>query len=71
MVGDLNNDDPIIRIFALGRINNPLRNFQDKALTYLDRRLLKGFYISDKLELEHDDYEQNKKLVLGRGAVRK
>ena len=27
MVGDLNNEDPIARVFALGRLNNPMRNF--------------------------------------------
>jgi hypothetical protein len=44
------------RTFSLGRINHSLQDFAHKDLENLDKRLLKGFYVNNKWELENDDF---------------
>ena len=54
-IEDLHNtDEPMTRIFGLGMINRSLSNFDKKPLSNLDKRLLKGFYVKEKLELQKD-----------------
>ena len=49
-------------VFTLGKINRSLRNYEDdKKITRLDRRLLKGFYIDDKWELVNSSEEESLK----------
>ena len=44
------------RVFALGKINRALFKFDKiKKLKSLDKRLLKGFYINNKAELDSND----------------
>ena len=42
----------IVRIFALGQLNQRLQPYINEPPTELDDRLLKGFYTRDKDELE-------------------
>ena len=46
----------MVRVFGLGKIHYALRNFatQTDKLSSFDKRLIKGFYVADKLELEND-----------------
>lgn len=48
----LTSANPMPRLFALGRANKILQDYKDQRLDQLDVRLLKGFYIEDKTELE-------------------
>jgi hypothetical protein len=45
-------NDPMVRIFALGEINNYMRDYSNRSLTKLDKILLKGFY---QRKPEHPD----------------
>jgi hypothetical protein len=42
--------------FSLGRINHSLQEFAHEDLENLDKRLLKGFYVNNKWELENDAF---------------
>jgi hypothetical protein len=54
-IEDLHNTaEPMTRIFGLGMINRCFSNFNNKPLSTLDKRLLKGFYVREKLELQKD-----------------
>ena len=46
----------MVRTFALGKINRALMKFDKiQELKSLDKRLLKGFYISNKQELDSQE----------------
>ena len=51
---NLAHEDPIVRILALGKLNNGLKSYYEEGEphTFLDKRLLKGFYIVNKNELK-------------------
>jgi len=47
----LNHEEPMVRVFALGKLNKVLRKFENSKMSTLDQRLLKGFYITNWNEL--------------------
>jgi len=48
--------DPLQKIFLLGQVNNCLLDYCDKKpLTNLDKRLLKGFYVTNEQELDNNE----------------
>ena len=49
------SDDQLSGIFAMGKVHRALKTFvsKDRKLSDLDLHLLKGFYVSNKRELEH------------------
>ena len=43
------------RVFSLGKVHTALKNFSTQGkLSSLDKRLIKGFYVADKKELENE-----------------
>ncbi len=54
------------RILALGMINHCFAFFNNRKLTQLDKRLLKGFYVRDKRELDHDSGNSDKERNISR-----
>lgn len=58
-----NSDDQLSGVFAMGKLHKSLKTFESKhrELQDIDYHLLKGFYVSNKIELEHEeDKEANK-----------
>ncbi len=57
-IENLGNENPIVRVLALGKINTSLKAYTQaiEPLTFLDKRLLKGFYAMDPQEVycDHD-----------------
>ena len=53
LIRELDTPEPMKRILALGRLNKSIELFRGKKLEELDRHLLKGFYVSNKRELEN------------------
>lgn len=53
----------MVKAFALGKINLAIKNYTDDTLSTLDRRLLKGFYVADALELENDSEIESAKFT--------
>jgi hypothetical protein len=53
------HDNPMVRMFALGKVTKLMRKYQnDTPLNKIDentKRLLKGFYTANKNELEGDN----------------
>ena len=48
----IKKDNPIVKIFSFGEVSRKFeKEFMNKKLTALDRRLLKGFYINNKQEM--------------------
>ena len=41
-------------VFALGKVHRSLQNYDKDKLSALDKRLIKGFYVTHKVELEND-----------------
>jgi hypothetical protein len=58
---DLQNKNPLPRIFALGKINRVIQKFVKTKLDNFDKRLLKGFYINDVNELENDSDKESRR----------
>jgi hypothetical protein len=50
----LTHAEPLVRVFALGKLNRVLRNYDKSKLSKLDIRFLKGFYIQNHDELHAD-----------------
>jgi len=48
---NLTHKKPMVRVFALGKLNRILQSFENKKLSSMDRRLLKGFYVQNMKEL--------------------
>jgi len=50
------NDKPMVRMFALGKVSKTMRNFLSESsevkLSENEKRLLKGFYTANKNEIE-------------------
>lgn len=70
---DMKSEDPMRRMFALGRAKRALANYDEKeVLTSFDKRLLKGFYTKDKWELVNSSEEESLKFSakIDRGRVR-
>lgn len=70
---DMKSEDPMRRMFALGRAKRALSNYDEKEeLTAFDKRLLKGFYTKDKWELVNSSEEESLKFSakIDRGRVR-
>ena len=56
-MAELHAKEPMLRVFALGKINRILKDFAIEdapSLTQFDKRLLKGFYVNNLEELEND-----------------
>lgn len=70
----MKDEDPMARIFALGRAKRALKNYQDQddQLSPFDKRLLKGFYTKDKWELVNSSEEESLKFSakIDRGRVK-
>jgi len=70
----MKDEDPMARIFALGRAKRALKNYQnqDHKLSPFDKRLLKGFYTKDKWELVNSSEEESLKFSakIDRGRVK-
>jgi len=54
---NLTHKKPMVRVFALGKLNRILQSFENKKLSSMDRRLLKGFYVQNMKELQNEDLE--------------
>ena len=52
---DFNNKDKVVSVFAAGSIFKALSSYKKGQLDKLDRRLLKGFYTTNRLELQHQN----------------
>jgi hypothetical protein len=49
----------MVRSFALGKIYRSIKNYTDDGkVEKLDRRLIKGFYVSNAIELENESEEE-------------
>jgi len=51
---DLTHKSPMVRVFALGKLNRTLKNFENTELSSMDKRLLKGFYVQNLKELSNE-----------------
>jgi len=59
LLKDLNHKNNLVRVFTAGNIKKRLMTLADeKILSYLDIRLLKGFYTSNRTELEKTRVDQ-------------
>jgi len=59
LLDDLNHKNNLVRLFTVGNIKKRLMTLtEEKKLSYLDIRLLKGFYTSSRTELETVRAEQ-------------
>jgi len=52
---ELMHADGVARVVALGKANTILRTYEEKELSSLDKRLLKGFYVRTTAELTDSD----------------
>jgi len=55
-------EDPMERVMNLGRMRRALGNYVDDDHLYkIDKRLLKGFYVTDKWELVNESEQESLK----------
>ena len=61
------SQDPMKRVFALGKMNRILKDYcviGAPKLKDIDKRLLKGFYVSNAIELENEEDSRQRTLDL-------
>ena len=72
MLGNLyKKRNPMVRVFALGRLNTVLKEFTNKPPNQLDQKLLRGFYVRNKKDYFFErDGRRNAKAPVKRISIR-
>ena len=65
LLDGIKNSEGVIKVFTAGQIHKALARYKGKKLDKLDKRLLKGFYTTNRLELIKDP---NKDLLNCKGG---
>jgi hypothetical protein len=50
---NIQSKDGLVKTFAVGRLFKHLRGFSEKKLDRSDKRLIKGFFVNNRYELEN------------------